>query len=80
VAPVASNVKVDNGAVVVGKHKEKIPVKYKGIWDCVKKISKEEGYRGFYRGMLINCIRAIPSQAVQFATYGYLKEVLGVTV
>jgi len=52
--------------------------KYNGTWDCIRKIFKEEGYRGFYRGLYINCLRAIPSQAVQFATYSWLKEVLGV--
>ena len=25
--------------------------KYKGIWDCIKKIYQEEGFYGFFKGI-----------------------------
>ncbi len=24
---------------------------YKGTWDCVKRVYREEGFRGFYKGL-----------------------------
>ncbi len=45
------------------------------IWQALKKIGKEEGWRGFLRGNVTNCIRIIPYSAVQFGSYNFYKRV-----
>ena len=50
---------------------------YKNSWDCCKKIYRNEGLVGFFRGMPLNCFRAIPGAAIQFASYDKLKKILG---
>ncbi|KAI9303406.1 mitochondrial carrier domain-containing protein [Cunninghamella echinulata] len=45
------------------------PFKYKGIIDAFKIILKEEGYRGFYKGMPTNLLRTVPSSALTILTY-----------
>jgi solute carrier family 25 phosphate transporter 23/24/25/41 len=45
------------------------------IWQALKKIGKEEGWRGFLRGNGTNCIRIIPYSAVQFGSYNFYKRV-----
>ncbi|PTU18663.1 hypothetical protein P175DRAFT_0503463 [Aspergillus ochraceoroseus IBT 24754] len=44
------------------------------IWKALKKIGKEEGWRGFLRGNGTNCIRIIPYSAVQFGSYNFYKR------
>jgi len=51
---------------------------YTGTWDCMVKVAKTEGIRGFYRGVIVNALRAGPSQAVQFASYSLLKDLFHV--
>jgi solute carrier family 25 folate transporter 32 len=45
------------------------PNRYKGILDAVRRIYREEGYRGFYRGMGANLLRVTPAAAITFTTY-----------
>jgi len=61
---------------VQGRIGEKKKV-YNGTIDAFKKIYRAEGIRGFYGGVLVNAIRAAPSQAIQFVTYGYIMKALG---
>jgi solute carrier family 25 phosphate transporter 23/24/25/41 len=48
---------------------------YKGVWNSLVRIWKEEGFLGFMRGNGINCLRIVPYSAVQFTTYEQLKKV-----
>ena len=41
----------------------------------LKKMWREEGWRGFMRGNGSNCIRIVPYSAVQFSSYGFYKRV-----
>lgn len=45
----------------------KIP--YQGIAETFRKILREEGYQGFYRGMGVNLLRTVPSSAMTILTY-----------
>lgn len=45
------------------------------IWQALKKMKREEGWRGFMRGNGTNCIRIIPYSAVQFGSYNFYKKV-----
>ncbi|KAJ5621188.1 mitochondrial carrier [Penicillium herquei] len=44
------------------------------IWQGLKKMGREEGWRGFMRGNGTNCIRIIPYSAVQFGSYNFYKQ------
>ena len=50
--------------------------KYNGILDCVNKVYKKEGLRGFYRGISGNYIKAFPNGAIQFYTMECLTKYL----
>jgi solute carrier family 25 folate transporter 32 len=40
-----------------------------GIVDVFQKIYRQDGWRGFYRGLSINLVRTVPSSAVTMLTY-----------
>jgi solute carrier family 25 folate transporter 32 len=45
------------------------PYKYNGIVHAIKVMSKEEGVRGFYKGLSTNLVRTVPSSALTILTY-----------
>jgi solute carrier family 25 folate transporter 32 len=45
------------------------PYKYNGILHAIQVISKEEGLRGFYKGLSTNLVRTVPSSAMTILTY-----------
>ncbi|KAL0956687.1 hypothetical protein HGRIS_002814 [Hohenbuehelia grisea] len=47
---------------------------YKGVWQSLVRMWREEGFKGFMRGNGINCLRIVPYSAVQFTTYEQLKK------
>ncbi|ESK97415.1 mitochondrial carrier [Moniliophthora roreri MCA 2997] len=47
---------------------------YKGVWNSLVRMWKEEGFKGYMRGNGINCLRIVPYSAVQFTTYEQLKK------
>jgi solute carrier family 25 protein 16 len=48
-----------------------------GMISTIVLIYKENGvFRGLYRGMSINYLRAVPMVAVSFTTYELLKQML----
>lgn len=50
------------------------PKKYNGTLDCYAKIFREEGTRAFFKGCLVNLIKAGPSVAIEFYGYEILKK------
>ena len=51
--------------------------KYSGFLDCVSKIYKRGGVRGFYPGIALNSIKCIPEAGIQFAVYDLCKAAAG---
>eukprot|EP00941_MAST-03F_sp_MAST-3F-sp1_P002290 g2290.t1 len=51
--------------------------KYNGMIDCFRQVYRSEGFRGFFRGLHVNCVRAIPGAAIQFLAYDTIKKILG---
>ena len=51
---------------------------YNGLGDAFRTILRDEGFRGFYRGMLPNAVKVVPNTAVRFVAYDFLKKALGV--
>merc|ERR1719198_204012 len=41
--------------------------KYKGIGDCFARVQSEQGFKAFWRGNLVNCIRYAPQQGSALA-------------
>ncbi|GAB2270868.1 hypothetical protein Dimus_005733 [Dionaea muscipula] len=49
---------------------------YHGVWDCVKRVWREEGFRAFYASYRTTVIMNAPFTAVHFATYEAAKDSL----
>ncbi|KAK9836550.1 hypothetical protein WJX74_002900 [Apatococcus lobatus] len=47
---------------------------YTGVWQGLKYMAKEDGFRGMMKGNGTNCVRIIPNQAVKFLTYEQLNR------
>ena len=43
--------------------------RYKNTFDCFAQTYRNDGWRVFWRGLPVTCIRAFPSNAVTFAVY-----------
>jgi len=49
------------------------PKRYKGAWDVVKQVFRNEGLIGFYKGLGPNVVRVLPSTCVTFLVYENMK-------
>jgi len=47
---------------------------YRGVWDCVKRVLKEEGFKAFYASYRTTVVMNAPFTAVHFATYEAAKK------
>lgn len=47
--------------------------RYKGAWDVVRQVFKNEGFAGFYKGLGPNIVRVLPSTCVTFLVYENMK-------
>ncbi|KAB0377977.1 hypothetical protein FD755_009555 [Muntiacus reevesi] len=62
------------------KHPEDIQAssgetKYAGPLDCAKKLYKEAGIRGIYKGTVLTLMRDVPASGMYFMTYEWLKNI-----
>merc|ERR1712187_407388 len=48
--------------------------RYTGIGDCFKRVQSEQGFRAFWRGNLVNCIRYAPQQGSALAFNDAIKQ------
>lgn len=75
---IASVVTYPHEVVRTRLHNESTPpLKYKTILGSIRIISQEEGWYGFYRGMLTNLVRTIPASAVTLVSYEMIYDFLG---
>jgi solute carrier family 25 phosphate transporter 23/24/25/41 len=51
---------------------------YTGLGDAFRTILRDEGFRGFYKGMLPNAVKVVPNNAIRFFAYETLKKYMGV--
>ena len=49
-----------------------------GLVSAVVALWRQEGYRGFYRGMAANALRVLPHNGMRFVAYEAAKGMLGV--
>lgn len=47
--------------------------RYRGAWDVVKQVFRNEGLNGFYKGLGPNIVRVLPSTCVTFLVYENMK-------
>jgi len=57
-----------NPEVIAGKVE-----RYKGIGDCFRRVNAEQGFKAFWRGNLVNCIRYAPQQGSALAFNDAIK-------
>lgn len=50
--------------------------KYKGIFDAIRIIASQEGFRGFYKGIVPNLLKVAPSMASNFLSYEVTRDFL----
>jgi len=51
--------------------------KYKGMWQSLALISKEEGTGAMYAGMGVHLLKVVPNSALMFLTYEVVRKWLG---
>jgi len=52
----------------------KSEMKYKGVFDCFKKVFQESGFRGIYTGLGATIGREVPAFGVYFSSYEIVKD------
>uniref|UniRef100_A0A3P8SQ88 Solute carrier family 25 member 45 n=1 Tax=Amphiprion percula TaxID=161767 RepID=A0A3P8SQ88_AMPPE len=48
---------------------------YSGVLHCMRVSIREEGVRVFFKGLLLNCLRAFPVNAITFLSYESLMKI-----
>jgi len=48
--------------------------RYTGIGDCFRRVQSEQGFRAFWRGNLVNCLRYAPQQGSALAFNDFLND------
>lgn len=67
---------VMNPAEVVKQRMQMYNSPYRGLWDCVRTVTRNEGVGAFYRSYSTQLTMNIPFQAVHFITYELMQEQL----
>ena len=49
---------------------------YRGAFDVIAQVSRQEGIKGFYKGLVPNTLRILPSTCVTFLVYENMKSAL----
>ncbi|KAF9584201.1 hypothetical protein BGW38_007253 [Lunasporangiospora selenospora] len=55
---------------------DSVSYKYSSTWDGVKKIIKQEGVKGLYKGMVPNYLKVAPAISISFVVYEQCKQIL----
>ena len=50
--------------------------RYRGMIDCGMKIWKSQGFIGFFRGLMPNILKVVPSSALTFLVYEETMKIL----
>jgi solute carrier family 25 folate transporter 32 len=51
-------------------------LRYKGVFDCIRKIYIQEGFKAFYGGYATNLMRTTPAAVITFTSYEYIVKAL----
>lgn len=47
---------------------------YKSIWDAIKIIVRQEGFRGLYKGIVPNLLKVAPSMASSWLSFEMTRD------
>lgn len=47
---------------------------YKSIWDAIKSIVTQEGFRGLYKGIVPNLLKVAPSMASSWLSFEMTRD------
>ncbi|MCJ1312698.1 hypothetical protein MMC25_006374 [Agyrium rufum] len=50
--------------------------KYKSIWDAISIIARQEGFKGFYKGIVPNLLKVAPSMASSWLSFELTRDLL----
>jgi solute carrier family 25 phosphate transporter 23/24/25/41 len=50
---------------------------YGTTWNAIKTMWKKDSYHAFYKGLIPNYLKVVPSISISFVTYEYCKKSLG---
>ena len=67
---------VNQPADVVKTRMQGVRAEYTSTWDCIQKTYSEEGFAGFYTGIIPRLSRVIPGQGIIFLSYEMIVSVL----
>ncbi|GAA5973978.1 hypothetical protein JCM11641_001253 [Rhodosporidiobolus odoratus] len=66
--------KHDAKAAAAGAGGGKKPIAFEGLAETARRILREEGGRGFYRGMGVNLTRTVPAAALTITSYEWMMR------
>mmetsp|Transcript_5115 Transcript_5115/g.15495 ORF Transcript_5115/g.15495 Transcript_5115/m.15495 type:complete len:395 (+) Transcript_5115:101-1285(+) len=52
------------------------PLRHRGIWSSLANMYSKDGLAGLFKGNGLNCVRVVPSSAIQFASYALYRRAL----
>ncbi|CAM6100230.1 unnamed protein product [Calypogeia fissa] len=70
----------DASPVLMADGTVKAPVQYSGMVDAFRQTVRNEGFLALYKGLLPNSVKVVPSIALAFVTYEFMKDLLGVEI
>ena len=62
--------RIQQNQFILNSHDEK----YKGIIQIINRTLKQEGIRGFYKGLAPNILKGIPQRGIYFYCYELIKQ------
>lgn len=57
-------------------HSQNAVIRYTGVLDCIQKITKAEGLKGFYSGCATNLMRTTPAAVITFTSFEMIHKFL----
>ncbi|XP_078169132.1 mitochondrial adenine nucleotide transporter ADNT1-like isoform X1 [Carex rostrata] len=70
----------DADAIITAGGRNRQAFEYNGMVDAFRKTVRHEGFGALYKGLIPNSVKVVPSIAIAFVTYEYVKDILGVEV
>jgi solute carrier family 25 phosphate transporter 23/24/25/41 len=52
------------------------PVLHTSVWESLRSLAQRDGIKGLWKGNGLNCVRVVPSSAIQFGAYALYKQLL----
>lgn len=67
---------ISNPTEVIKQRLQMYNSPYKSIFECARKVFKNEGFSAFYRSYTTQLVMNLPYQAIHFSTYEFFQEIV----